>query len=70
MKFVENVNVEKTRVSNSSDLVDVTFKIKERKAGEFKVSAGWSDTDGAIFDIDLQQFLCQKILESLKWVLT
>jgi outer membrane protein insertion porin family len=55
LKFVESVKVEKTRVSNSSDLVDVTFKIKERKAGEFKVSAGWSDTDGAIFDIDLQQ---------------
>ena len=55
LKFVESVNVEKNRVSNSSDLVDITFKIKERKAGEFKVSAGWSDTDGAIFDIDLQQ---------------
>ncbi|MFL2568959.1 MAG: outer membrane protein assembly factor BamA [Gammaproteobacteria bacterium] len=55
LKFVEDVKVEKTRVSNSNDLVDVTFRIKERKAGEFKVSAGWSDTDGAIFDIDLQQ---------------
>ena len=42
-------------MSNSSDLVDVTFAIKERKSGEFKVSAGWSDTDGAIFDINLQQ---------------
>ena len=55
LKFVENVNVEKTRVSNSNDLVDITFRIKERKSGEFKVSAGWSDTDGAIFDIDLKQ---------------
>jgi len=55
LKFVESVAVEKTKVSNSSDLVDVTFKIKERKSGEFKVSAGWSDTDGAIFDINLQQ---------------
>ncbi|MDA7748454.1 outer membrane protein assembly factor BamA [Gammaproteobacteria bacterium] len=55
LKFVENVEVTKTKVSNSSDLVDVTFTIKERKSGEFKVSAGWSDTDGAIFDINLQQ---------------
>jgi outer membrane protein insertion porin family len=55
LKFVESVKVTKTRVSNSSDLVDVTFTIKERKSGEFKVSAGWSDTDGAIFDINLQQ---------------
>ena len=55
LKFVEDVQVTKTKVSNSSDLVDVTFAIKERKSGEFKVSAGWSDTDGAIFDINLQQ---------------
>ena len=55
LKFVEDVKVTKTKVSNSSDLVDVTFTIKERKSGEFKVSAGWSDTDGAIFDINLQQ---------------
>ena len=55
LKFVENVEVTKTKVSNSSDLVDITFAIKERKSGEFKVSAGWSDTDGAIFDINLQQ---------------
>ena len=25
------------------------------RSGIFKVSAGWSDTDGAIFDINLQQ---------------
>jgi len=55
LKFVEDVKVTKTKVPNSSDLVDLTFDIKERKAGEFKVSAGWSDTDGAIFDINLQQ---------------
>jgi outer membrane protein insertion porin family len=55
LKFVEDVKVSKTKVSNSSDMVDVTFEIKERKSGEFKVSAGWSDTDGAIFDINLQQ---------------
>ncbi len=55
LKYVENVEVIKTKVSNASDMVDVTFNITERKSGEFKVSAGWSDTDGAIFDIDLQQ---------------
>ncbi len=55
LKFVDNVEVVKTKVTNSPDQVDITFKITERKAGEFKVSAGWSDTDGAIFDIDLKQ---------------
>ena len=55
LKFVENVDVEKTKVPGSDDLVDLTFNIKERQSGEFKVSAGWSDTDGALFDIKLQQ---------------
>ena len=43
------------QVPDSSDEIDITFKITERKAGEFRVSAGWSDTDGAVFDIDLKQ---------------
>ena len=55
LKFVDNVEVVKTRVPDSSDQIDITFKITERKAGEFRVSAGWSDTDGALFDIDLKQ---------------
>ena len=55
LKFVDNVEVVKTRVPDSSDQIDITFKITERKAGEFRVSAGWSDTDGAVFDIDLKQ---------------
>ena len=55
LKFVENVEVIKTKVTNSPDLIDITFDVTERKSGEFKVSAGWSDIDGALFDINLQQ---------------
>ena len=55
LKFVDNVKVEKTKVPGSPDLVDLTFMITERKSGEFKISAGWSDSDGAIFDLDLKQ---------------
>ncbi len=55
LKYVDNVDVIKTRVPDSDDMLDITFKIKERKSGEFRISAGWSDTDGALFDIDLQQ---------------
>jgi len=55
LKFVQDVDVQKTKVPGANDLVDLTFNIKERQSGEFKVSAGWSDTDGAIFDIKLQQ---------------
>ena len=55
LKFVEDVQISKTKVSNSPDLIDLTFDITERKSGEFKVSAGWSDIDGALFDVNLQQ---------------
>ena len=55
LKYVDNVEIVKTRVPGVDDMIDITFKIKERKAGEFRISAGWSDTDGAIFDIDLKQ---------------
>ena len=40
LKFVDNVEVIKTRVPNSADQIDIIFKITERKAGEFRVSAG------------------------------
>ncbi len=55
LKFVDKVEISKTKVPGSSDLIDLNFKITERKAGEFKISAGWSDSDGALFDVDLKQ---------------
>tara|TARA_B100000945_G_scaffold167819_1_gene134535 strand:- start:5811 stop:8192 length:2382 start_codon:yes stop_codon:yes gene_type:complete len=55
LKYVDDVEIIKTKVVDTDDMIDITFKIKERKAGEFRISAGWSDTDGAIFDIDLKQ---------------
>ena len=55
LKYVDNVEVIKTKVPDSPDQIDINFQITERKSGEFKVSAGWSDTDGAVFDIDLKQ---------------
>ncbi len=55
LKFVETVDVTKTKVPDTDDMIDLTFTIKERKSGEFRVSAGWSDIDGALFDIDLKQ---------------
>ena len=55
LKYVDDVQIIKTKVAGADDMIDITFKVKERKAGEFRVSAGWSDTDGAIFDIDLKQ---------------
>jgi len=55
LKYVDDVEIIKTKVTGVDDMIDITFKIKERKSGEFRISAGWSDTDGAIFDVDLKQ---------------
>ena len=55
LKFVQNVDVSKTKVAGTNDLVDITYDITEKQAGEFKVSAGYSDIEGALFNIKLQQ---------------
>ena len=55
LKYVENVEVKKIKVFNSEDQVDLVFNIKERASGEFKIGAGWSDTNGTIFNIKVQQ---------------
>lgn len=55
LKYVENVDVKKIKVFDSEDQVDLVFNIKERASGEFKIGAGWSDTNGTLFNIKVQQ---------------
>ena len=55
LKYVDNVDVKKVRVFDSDDQVDIIFEISERASGEFKVGAGWSDTNGTLFNIKVQQ---------------
>ncbi len=55
LKFVNNVEVKKNIVDESSGLIDIDFIVEETQSGEFKVGAGYSDSSGAIFNIRLQQ---------------
>ncbi len=55
LKYVENVEVKKIKVFDSDDQVDITFNISERASGEFKIGAGWSDTNGTLFNVKVQQ---------------
>ena len=55
LKYVENVEVKKIKVFDSDDQVDITFDISERASGEFKIGAGWSDTNGTLFNVKVQQ---------------
>ena len=55
LKFVNNVEVKKTVIDESTGLVDIDFIIEETQSGEFKVGAGYSDSSGAIFNIVVKQ---------------
>ena len=55
LKYVKNVEVKKVKVFGSEDEVDIIFEIEEAASGEFRVGAGWSDKDGALFNIRLKQ---------------
>ena len=55
LKFVNNVEVKKNIVDESSGLIDIDFIVEETQSGEFKVGAGYSDSSGAIFNIKVQQ---------------
>ena len=55
LKYVKNVQINKSPVEGRNDQVDVTFNIEETTSGEFKVGAGWSDTNGALFNVKVQQ---------------
>lgn len=55
LKFVNNVEVKKTIINQSTGVIDIDFILDETQSGEFKVGAGYSDSSGAIFNIKLQQ---------------
>ena len=55
LKFVNNVEVKKTIIDESTGLIDIDFIIEETQSGEFKVGAGYSDSSGAIFNVKVQQ---------------
>ena len=55
LKYVNNVDVKKTVINQSTGVIDIDFIIDETQSGEFKVGAGYSDSSGAIFNVKVQQ---------------
>lgn len=55
LPFIEEVEVETTRVPGEDDQVDIEFEVKERLAGNFTATAGYSGDSGFIFGLGVQE---------------
>ena len=53
--FFESVEVETPAVPGASDQVDVDFTVVERPSGNLWLSAGYSDSQGTVFDISVTE---------------
>lgn len=53
--FFESVAVETPAVPGASDQVDVDFTVTERPSGNLLLGAGYSDSQGAVFDISVTE---------------
>ena len=53
--FFESVDVETPAVPGASDQVDVDFTVTERPSGSLLLGAGYSDSQGAVFDISVTE---------------
>ena len=53
--FFESVDVETRAVPGASDQVDVDFGVVERPSGNLLLGAGYSDSQGAVFDISVSE---------------
>ena len=53
--FFDSVNVETSAVPGASDQVDVDFTVVERPSGNLLLGAGYSDSQGAVFDISVTE---------------
>jgi outer membrane protein insertion porin family len=54
LAFVEEVEIDKAPVPGTDDLVDVNITITERLSGSFNIGAGFSQTQGFVFNLGLQ----------------
>jgi len=54
LAYIEEVEVDKAPVPGTKDLVDINFTLTERLSGSFNIGAGFSQTQGFIFNLGLQ----------------
>ncbi len=55
LPFIETVSIERRRVPEAPDMVDLDITVKERLAGSFTIGAGYSQAQGFLFNFSLQQ---------------
>lgn len=55
LPFVETVNVDSVPVPGSSNQVDLKVSVEEKLAGSFNIGAGFSQTQGLLFNVGLTQ---------------
>ena len=53
--FFESVSVETPAVPGASDQVDVDFTVVERASGTLSLGAGYSNSEGAVFDVSVTE---------------
>jgi outer membrane protein insertion porin family len=53
LSYVESVDIKTQRVPEIADQVDLDITVKERLAGTFSVGAGYSQSQGALFNLAL-----------------
>ena len=55
LPYVETVSIEPSPVPGSNNQVDLNVKVEEKLAGSFNIGAGFSQTQGLIFNVGLTQ---------------
>ena len=55
LPFIETVSVDTTPVPGTTNQVDLTVKVEEKLAGSFNIGAGFSQTQGLLFNVGLTQ---------------
>jgi len=55
LRFFEEAMVDVQRIPNTIDQVDVNYKVIERPSGNLMAGIGYSQTQGALFDVSIMQ---------------
>jgi len=55
LSYLENVDVEMKPVPGTDDMVDLEVSVEERLSGSFNIGAGFSQTQGFLFNVGLTQ---------------
>ena len=55
LPYVESVSITQTPVAGTNDQVDLEVTVKERLSNQFSIGAGYSQSQGVLFNVNLKQ---------------